>query len=81
METPQYFEKNNALSDRLEELLETNVFDEREVSLIRMRYGIGRSTPLLPSEISKVMKLKAKVLEELIEQVDRKIFNCLKNQL
>jgi hypothetical protein len=37
--------------------------------------------PLPPSEIAKVLKIKAKALEIMIEHVDRKIFNFLKNEI
>lgn len=81
LDTSKQLQGLSGLTDRLEILLESNVFDERECSLIRLRYGVGLDKPLAPSEIAKIMKVKAKALEGLIEQVDRKIFNSLKNAL
>lgn len=69
------------LESRIQVLLDRQLFDDMESSLIRLRYGIGIEQPLPPSEISRVMKIKAKALESLVDQVDRKIFNYLKNEL
>jgi len=69
------------LESRIQVLLDRQLFDDMESSLIRLRYGIGIEQPLPPSEISRVMKIKAKALESLVDQVDRKIFNHLKNEL
>lgn len=69
------------LEDRLDGMLESDLFDEREASLVRLRYGIGIDKPLPPSEIAKVLKIKAKALEIMIDHVDRKIFNFLKNEI
>ena len=69
------------LEAKIQDLLDKQVFDEVESNLVRLRYGIGLAQPLMPSEIARVMKLKAKALEALILEVDRKIFNHLKNDL
>ena len=69
------------LESRIQELLDRQLFDDKEANLIRLRYGIGIDKPLPPSEISRIMKVKAKALEVLVDQVDRKIFNHLKNEL
>lgn len=69
------------LESKIQTLLDRQLFDDAESNLIRLRYGIGIEQPLPPSEISRIMKIKAKALEALVEQVDRKIFNQLKNEL
>lgn len=69
------------LEIKIQALLDRQLFDDTESNLIRLRYGIGIEQPLPPSEIARVMKIKAKALESLVEQVDRKIFNQLKNEL
>lgn len=69
------------LETKIQALLDRQLFDDVESNLIRLRYGIGIEQPLPPSEIARVMKIKAKALESLVEQVDRKIFNQLKNAL
>lgn len=81
METENKLQNPESLESRIQVLLDRQLFDDTEASLIRLRYGIGIERPLPPSEIARVMKIKAKALEVLVDQVDRKIFNHLKNEL
>lgn len=81
METENKLQNPESLESRIQVLLDRQLFDDTESSLIRLRYGIGIEQPLPPSEIARIMKIKAKVLEALADQVDRKIFNYLKNEL
>jgi DNA-directed RNA polymerase sigma subunit (sigma70/sigma32) len=81
LETENKLQTPEALESRIQVLLDRQLFDDTESNLIRLRYGIGIEQPLPPSEIARVMKIKAKALEALVDQVDRKIFNHLKNEL
>lgn len=70
-----------SLEEELTEIADETHFNEEELKLLRMRYGLCGIQRANFKEMLKLLNTKPKLLKQSIESLDRKVFNYLKKNL
>lgn len=76
-----YLASIEQLNEHLKALMDEGGLSELKQSIIRLRYGVDGQAPKTLKEIAKALGVKPKILLKEVEEVDRAIFNYLKNRI
>lgn len=63
------------------QMVESLKLSEEKQKMIRLRYGLDGKGTVTLKEMVKVLNIKPKQLKKEIEEVDRLVFNYLKNRV
>lgn len=63
------------------QMVEALKLSEDKQKMIRLRYGLDGKGSVTFKEMSKILNVKPKQLKKEIEEVDRLVFNFLKNRV
>lgn len=63
------------------QMVEALKLTEDRQKLIRLRYGLEGKAPATMKEMVKLLNIKPKQLVKEVEEVDRLVFNYLKNKV
>lgn len=72
---------NEKLHLEMGHMVEALKLTEDKQKLIRLRYGLDGKSPATLKEMVKVLNVKPKQLKKDVEEVDRLVFNYLKNRV
>lgn len=72
---------NEKLHLEMGHMVEALKLTEDKQKLIRLRYGLDGKAPATLKEMVKVLNVKPKQLKKDVEEVDRLVFNYLKNRV
>lgn len=68
------------VAEKLNEMVDEGLIEERYEMIIRYKYGIGVA-PLKPKDMAKTLKITMKKLKQEMKIADKKVFNILKKQI
>lgn len=72
---------NEKLHLEMGQMVEALKLTEEKQKLIRLRYGLDGKAPATLKEMVRVLNIKPKQLKKDVEEVDRLVFNYLKNRV
>lgn len=72
---------NEKLHLEMGHMVEALKLTEDKQKLIRLRYGLDGKAPATLKEMVRVLNVKPKQLKKDVEEVDRLVFNYLKNRV
>ncbi len=72
---------NEKLHLEMGHMVEALKLTDDKQKLIRLRYGLDGKAPATLKEMVRVLKVKPKQLKKDVEEVDRLVFNYLKNRV
>ncbi len=72
---------NEKLHLEMGHMVEALKLTEDKQKLIRLRYGLDGKAPATLKEMVKVLNVRPKQLKKDVEEVDRLVFNYLKNRV